>query len=633
MITAMPYPILKSPLTALLFTISTSVSTLLSAAPPAAAPAGQDRSIVAVVNADPITADHLADETVRRYGKDILDNMINRHLILQACTKAGVEVTQADVSAEIHRIAAKFNLPTDQYLRLLQDERDISPAQYANEVIWPMMALRLLVADRLEVTDEDFNRAYLARYGEAVKCRMIMVSDPQLAKTLQAQAAAAPDQFGALAKQHSQDEGSASVRGLIPPIRRYTGNTEIEEVAFTLAENQVSDVIPMGDQWIILQAVKRMPASAPSPQAMPAVREQIVDAIRDEKVRDAAAQFFQELQTQARVVKILGDDEAMKQNPGVAAIINDQKVTIAQVAAEGVKRHGSIVLDGEINRKLLTQALQKAGKQITQADLDAEVTRAAIAYGFAKPDGTPDNEAWIASVLTEGVASRDLYYRDSVWPSVALAKLVEGSVAVTEDDVREGFESNYGPRAEILAIVLSDQRTAQKVWDLARGNPTEEFFGSLAEQYSVEPVSQSNFGKVPPLRKHGGQPSLEKEVFNLKPGELSGIVATGDKYVILKCQGFTEPLVTKPEDVRDELIASIQEKKNRLAMAKMFDDLKEKSQIDNFLELAKKTSPPPATAAPATGAKPGAPTAAAPNARAAGVVPASATSPARGAKR
>jgi len=113
---------------------------------------------------------------------------------------------------------------------------------------------------------------------------------------------------------------------------------------------------------------------------------------------------------------------------------------------------------------------------------------------------------------------------------------------------------------------------------------------------------------------------------------LSGIVATGDKYVILKCQGFTEPLVTKPEDVRDELIASIQEKKNRMAMAKVFDDLKENSQIDNFLELAKKTAPP-APAVPAAGAKPAAPTAAAPNARAAGVVPASATSPARGAKR
>ncbi len=88
----------------------------------------------------------------------------------------------------------------------------------------------------------------------------------------------------------------------------------------------------------------------------------------------------------------------------------------------------------------------------------------------------------------------------------------------------------------MLAIVLSDQRTAQKVWDLARSNPTDQFFGELAAQYSIEPVSRNNLGKVPPLRKHGGQPTLEQEAFALKAGELSGIVASGDQYIILRSQ-------------------------------------------------------------------------------------------------
>jgi len=631
---AMPRPITRLPLATLLATAFLAIpGTLWAQAqrPQAQPSAGQDKSIVAVVNADPITADQLSEEAVRRYGTDLLENMINRHLILQACQAAGVEVTQADVSAEIQRIAAKFNLSIDQYLKLLQEERDISPVQYAQEVIWPMMALRLLVHDRLVISDEDFNRAYLARFGEAVKCRMIMVSDPALAKTLHDRAKANPDQFGALAKEFSEDEASASVRGLIPPIRKFTGHSQVEEVAFSLAENAVSDVLPMGDQWILLQAVKRMPATNPTPQAMPAIREQIVDALRDEKVREAAAELFQELQTKASVVKVLGNDELTRQHPGVAAIVNEQKVLVAHVAAECVKRHGSVVLEGEINRKLLTQALKTSGKQVTREDLDAEVQRAAVAYGFVNQTGEPDVEAWIQSVMSEGVASRDLYLRDSVWPSVALGKLIEGRVEVTEDDMREGFESNYGPRAEILAIVLSDQRTAQKVWDLARGNPTEEFFGGLAEQYSVEPVSQSNLGKVPPLRKHGGQPALEKEAFSLRPGELSGIVATGDKYVILKCQGFTEPLVTNPADVREELMLAIQERKNRVAMAKLFDELKEKSQIDNFFELAKKTS----GGVPTSGQSavvPAAPTAQSGSAKTP-VAPASATGPARPARR
>lgn len=571
-------------------------------------------SVVASVNADPITADQLSQESVRRYGVDMLDNMINRHLILQACTEAGIEITNADVSAEIHRIAQKFSLPLDQYLKLLQDERDITPDQYAREVVWPMMALRRLVHDQVQVTDEEFNQAFIARYGESVKCRMIMVSDRAQAEQLHARAIANPETFGALAKEYSEDEASASVRGLIPPIRRYSGDSQIEEAAFALADNEISQVLQLGDLWLILQAIRRMPAASPSPQAMPLVREQITDSIRDNKVREAATDLFNRLQIEANVVKILGDPAAMAENPGLAAIINGQKVTIAQVAAECVKRHGSLVLDGEINRKLLTQALAKANKQVTQADLDAEVQRAAVAYGFVDANGQANVEGWIESVLADGVATRDLYYTDSVWPSVALAKLIEGSVSVTEDDLKEGYESNYGPRVEILAIVLGDQRSAQKIWEMARANPTEEFFGSLAEQYSVEPVSQSNFGKVPPLRRHGGQPALEKEAFSLKPGELSGIVSTGDKFIIMRCQGYTEPVVTEFSAVREELVLSITEKKNRVAMAEMFDSLKENAEIENYFEVAKQTarnavgSPQPAAQQPVTANAPAAAT-------------------------
>jgi len=568
--------------------LSPSSITLAEQATAPAAPAVP--SVVAVVNADPITSDQLAKESVRRYGTDILDNMINRYLILQACNAQNIEVTNADVSAEIYRTAAKFGLTTESYLQLLEEEREIAPDQYSREVIWPMLALRRLVSDRVQVSDEEFNRAFMARYGEAMKCRMIMVSDQKLAQSLCDRVKAAPDDFGALAKQYSQDEGSASVRGLIPPIRRFNGDSRLEEAAFALAENDVSDVVQLGDQWIVLQAVRRLPASSPNAQAMPAIRDQITDSIRDEKMKEAASELFAELQKQARVVKVLGDEEATAKYPGVAAIVNDQKVTVAQVASECLKRHGKTVIEGEINRKLLTQALSKIDKSVTQVDLDAEVARAAKSYGYVRADGTEDVAAWLEAVVADGAATADLYVRDSVWPSVALSKLVEGTVSITEDDLKEGFDSNYGPRVEVLAIVLSDQRSAQKIWDMARSNATEEFFGNLAEQYSVEPVSQSNFGKVPPIRKFGGQPAIEKEAFALKPGELSGIVATGDKYVILRCQGMTEPVVKDYTAVRQELMTTIQERKSRLAMAKKFDELKADAQIDNFLEVAKKSS-------------------------------------------
>ncbi|OYP38952.1 peptidylprolyl isomerase [Rhodopirellula sp. MGV] len=557
--------------------------TFATFAGPRSAHGEESNPVVAVVNADPITRQNLADATLQRYGNSVLDNVIiNRQLILEACNARGMQVSQAEVSEEISRLATKFGFSVQDYLKLLQDERDIDPGRYGREIIWPMLALRKLVADQVEPTEAEFNRAFVSQYGEAVKCRMIMVGDEQKAKMLHREAVANPANFANLAKQNSDDETSASVGGLIPPIRRYMGDTRLEEAAFELNEGDVSEVMQVGDQWLFVQAVRRMPATVPNAQAMPAIREQINDQIRDQKMKTAATDLFGKLQQEAKVIKVFGNPELEKQYPGIAAIVNESRITNAQLAAECVKRHGKDVLDGEINRKVLNQALVKAQKTVTQADLQGEIQRAAKSYGFLKADGSADLQAWIESVTSDGETTYQIYVDDAVWPSVALKKLVEDRIEVTEQDLQVGFESNFGPRVEVLACVLGDKRTAQKVWKMARDNPSEEFFGRLAEDYSVEPVSASNSGKVPPIRKYSGQPTIEREAFKLQAGELSAVIGVGDKYILLKCQGRTKPLVSDPNAVREELVRDLTERKFSAEMAQEFDKLKDAAEIENY---------------------------------------------------
>jgi len=121
------------------------------------------------------------------------------------------------------------------------------------------------------------------------------------------------------------------------------------------------------------------------------------------------------------------------------------------------------------------------------------------------------------------------------------------------------------------------------VCGVGRSAHSKQFFGELATQYSVEPVSRSNFGKVPPIRKFGGQPIVEEEAYGLEAGQLSGILNVGDKFVILRCLGRTTPVVQDFNAVKGELYKDIHEKKLRIAMADEFDRLKETAQIDNFL--------------------------------------------------
>lgn len=540
--------------------------------------------VVAVVNGQQIKRDLLARECLTRYGEIVLDNLLNKHLILQACKAQGIAITEGDVQDEIARVANKFGLNAKLFLEAIEKERDIGPAQYANEIVFPMLALRALAKDKIQVAADEVDRVMQSEYGPKVQVRMIAVSQRDKAAQIHAQAMAAPETFRRLAKEHSEDAASASVEGLLPPIRRFSGDDQLERIAFQLQPNQISPVFQIGELNLFLQCVRHLPATPPAPQLIPAIQSRIGDEIRDRRLGQAADEIFKKLQETSQVVRVFGNPEMEKKYPNVAGVINGQPVSVDHLAAECIARHGKLILKGEINRLLLDGALKAEHKQVAQPDLDAEIARAADSLGYIHPDGRPNVDAWVKSVLDEEGVTIDLYIRDAVWPSVALKKLVEDKVQVTQDDLNKGFESNYGPRAEVLAIVVSNQRVAEDVWNEARKNLSEQFFGELAAKYSIEPVSRSNYGKVPPIRKHSGQPTLEKAAFEINAGDISSVVAVGEQYVVMYKQGLSNPVVKDFQAVRDELLKEITEKKLRVQMQDRLDQLLTSAQIDNFLE-------------------------------------------------
>jgi parvulin-like peptidyl-prolyl isomerase len=539
--------------------------------------------IMAVVNGEQIQREMLANECLRRYGEEVLENLINRQIIAQACQARNVVIADGDLDAEIRNVAERFGLTVDRWLSVLQSERNIDPMQYRTDIIWPTVALRRLASTQVTVTDEEFRQAFESEYGPKIKARVIAVSSREKADRLQQMAQSDPDRFPQLAKEYSEDRATASVHGVIPPIRKHVGDANIEQIAYSLKEGEVSPVIQVGNQYLILKCEQHIARTFVSTENMAAIEKQIRQQVSDHKMRLESASLFQDLQSRAQIIKILGDHELTGRHPGLAAVINGRQITMAHLAEQCVARHGSEVLDGEINRRLLQQELRRRTQTVDERDIDQEVARAAEAYGYLKPDGQPDIESWLQEVAKGDQTTIELYVRDAVWPSVALKKLVGDRVEVTQDDMQKGFESNYGERVEVLAMVVGNHRQAQSVWEMARNNPTDQFFGELAHQYSIEPASRSNFGKVPPIRKHGGQPLVEREAFKLKPGELSGIIAVGDQFVILRCLGRTQPVVTDFNLVKNELHAELHEKKLRIAMAKEFDRLRESAQIDNFL--------------------------------------------------
>jgi len=301
------------------------------------------------------------------------------------------------------------------------------------------------------------------------------------------------------------------------------------------------------------------------------------------KMSDAAVNLFAKMQETAQVQNVMNDPQLSQQMPGIAAVVNGMQIPKNHVAEECIVRYGKDMLETEINRTILSQSLQQSGLQVAEEDIHREIARAAESLGHLDPNGEVNVERWLNFVTGNDLTKVDFYIEDEVWPTVATKKLVESSVSVSDEDLQKGYEANFGPRVEVLVIVTTDHRQSLKVWNMASANPTADYFGKLAFQYSVEPASKNNYGQVPPIQKHGGRAELEKEAFNLRPGEISKVVQVGEHWVIMFCQGQTEPIVTEFNAVKNELHKNILEKKMRLAMFERFQQIRENAQIDNFL--------------------------------------------------
>ncbi|MCE9553753.1 MAG: peptidylprolyl isomerase [Planctomycetes bacterium] len=553
----------------------------------------QPASVVAVVDGQQLSREALAAECLKYHGREVLGSVTNKHLIVQHCQKRGIVISQEELDKEIQQIARRFGVPVDQWLTMLEAERGISAEHYTHDIIWPTIALRKLAANQLQVTDDEVAQEFESRFGPRVQIRLISVGNRKQADEVHAMATAAPNEFARLAGKYSNDVDSASAGGMIPPVRRYAGDPQLERIAFGLQPGEVSDVIPVNSQFLILKCEKHLPGNPPNKGLMSVIEKDIHTSILDRKLRSAGSDLFKELQKTAEIRVVMNDPAESRRMPGVAATVNGQPITLAQLAEECVARHGREVLHRMITRTIVANALKRQQVAISEAELDAEIGRAATAAGVVTKSGAPDIERWTKIFTQQQQVSDTSYRNDIVWPTVALKKLVADKVKLTEADMRNGFEANYGPRVRCRVIVMDNHRRAQQVWDMARRDPSLENFGRLAAEYSVEPGSKALDGQVPPIQMHGGQPALEKEAFGMKPGEISGVIALADKFVILFCEGRTKPVVVEMAEVAKELQSDLHEKKFRVAMAQEFERLQEAAEVENMLDPKASHHPSP----------------------------------------
>lgn len=271
---------------------------------------------VARVGREHITYDELAAECINRVGTEILNDLISRKIIQQACDSQGIEISEAEVSKEIDRQAKDLGFATDQYLQMLEAERKMPSQKYRRDVIWPMLALRKLAGEDVKVTKEELKKAFISNFGPRVKARAIVLGNPRRAREIWEQAQKDPEEFERLARQFSEDPTSRSMDGQIPPIRRYGGSEELEKVAFKLKEGEISPVVQVGlKQHIILKCEGR---TEPTVKELSEVEDSLTQELRAEKIQLAVAEVYKKIKAESRVDNYLTNESTGERKPATA---------------------------------------------------------------------------------------------------------------------------------------------------------------------------------------------------------------------------------------------------------------------------------------------------------------------------
>ena len=150
--------------------------------------------------------------------------------------------------------------------------------------------------------------------------------------------------------------------------------------------------IAVDNQYVILKCDKQLPGrNVP----MDRCTRCLLEACRDKKLRLAAGDDLRAVAEAMRTWKTcMTIRQKRQQYPGMAAIINDRRITILDLAEECIDRNGKTVLEGMINRRMHRAGLQgpadrRSARRTWTPKLPARPSPWARPSPTASPTSTP----------------------------------------------------------------------------------------------------------------------------------------------------------------------------------------------------------------------------------------------------
>jgi RNA polymerase sigma factor (sigma-70 family) len=258
---------------------------------------------VAVIDGDTaLTREEFADYLIRRYGAEKLEQFTNLRIIETACARKGITVTEAEIDAAIRDDLKSMNLTEEAFRTQVLKKYNKNLVEWREDVIRPRLLMTKLSGGRVAVSDDELRRAFENKYGRKVKCRLIVwaKSEEQAARRAAERLRTNPDEFDALARTQTTAVLAAH-GGHVEPFGRDAVDTAgpvIADAAFRLKPGEISDLLTVGDQLMIVKCDGHVPSV--EGKRFDTEKPFLVKEVLDRKMAKEIPTVFRQLKDAAR---------------------------------------------------------------------------------------------------------------------------------------------------------------------------------------------------------------------------------------------------------------------------------------------------------------------------------------------
>jgi peptidyl-prolyl cis-trans isomerase C len=247
--------------------------------------------------------------------RQMVDQIVGMKLLSQEAAVKKVALPETEVDGKLAQVKGQF--PNEQAFTAALAERQMTPDKLKAEIRQQMQAMKLVeveVVPTVTITEADLSDFYTKnpdkfQEPEAVHVAHILIRTPENAddaakKKAKAEAQAVLAQlkkggdFAALAKQHSQDPGSAPNGGDLNFVAKGQTVPQFEQAAFALKPGQLSGVVESPFGYHIIKSVAHRDARTVPLQE---VKPQLEQFLKQQRIQEKTAAYVEKLKAKSKV--------------------------------------------------------------------------------------------------------------------------------------------------------------------------------------------------------------------------------------------------------------------------------------------------------------------------------------------